>query len=134
MQAHSVSPSSVVETGFDLQAKGHPPAHADDAPDQVVGQVSLRADRHEVLQFPDPIGAKEAGDQDVGVRYVQLFGSPARRAWGYRPVTAALFIQDPPEQAQGVEAWAAVPIYRAVRAYECDRVEVTNQTIFGKRQ
>src|SRR5918911_839623 len=80
------------------------------------------------------MGAEEAGDQDVGVREVELFGRPVRAGRGESPVAAALPIEECPEQARGVETRAAVPVNRPLGAHECDGMEVADEAMFGYRQ
>src|ERR671916_1846955 len=86
------------------------------------------------MDFCDAVGAQEPGDEDVGLWEVQLFGRPVCFGRGDSPVAAALPVEDRPEQARGVETWATVPVDRPLGAHERDRVEVTDEAVFGYRQ
>src|SRR5829696_9173586 len=80
------------------------------------------------------MGAKEAGNQNVGIREVELLGRPVCSDRGDSSVAAALPVEDRPEQARRVETWAAVPVDRPLGAHERDRVEVADEAVFGYRQ
>src|SRR5918994_795316 len=125
---------TVVEAQLDLDAEGHLAAHAQQATYQTVGPVARRSDRHEVLNLSHAMGAQEAGDQDLGIREVELFGRPVRAGRSESPVAAALPVEECPEQARGVETRAAVPVNRPLGAYECDSMEVADEAVFGYRQ
>src|SRR3712207_6800095 len=86
------------------------------------------------MDFCYAVGAQEAGDEDVGLREVELFGRPVCSGRGDSPVAAALLVENRPEQAGGVETWAAVPVDRSLGADERDRVEVAYEAVFGYRQ
>src|SRR5215216_992588 len=122
VQACLVSLPTVVEARLDLHLEGHPPPHAQYASYQAVGLAACGHDRHEVQNFCHAVGAQETGDEDVGIREVELFGCPVRSSRGDPPVAAALPVEDRTKKAGGVETWAAVPIDRPLGADERDRV------------
>ena len=81
--------AAVVEARLDLDREPHHAAHHPDVPHQPV-PVGRRAldDRHEVVHLADPVRGHEPGDQDRGIRQVQLLAHvvvPVRRD----PVEAA---------------------------------------------
>src|SRR5215207_10877254 len=49
-------------------------------------------------------------------------------------VAALVLVEDRPEHARGVEVRAAVPVDRAVRADQRDRVKVSDQAVLGDRE
>ena len=135
MHLHLVRVARVVEARLHLDVELHRPAHHHDAADEPVAvHVRLHLDRHEVLHLPHAAGREEARDEDVRVREVELLRRPlvARRAQGV--VAAAVLVEDRAEHARRVERRAAVPVDRAVRADERDRVQVADQSVLGDRE
>jgi hypothetical protein len=65
----------VIESGRTIHPEVHLSAHHLDPTDQLVAPLAVHggADRHVVGDLRDPFGREEAGDQDVGVRPVELF-------------------------------------------------------------
>ena len=126
----------VVEPRLHLDQEPHLAAHDDDAADQPVAvHVGRdRLDRHEVLHLAHAVGREEARDEDVGVREVELLGAPVVALRAQRVEAALLGVEDGAEHARRVERGAAVPVDRAGRADERDRVEVADQSVLGDRQ
>ena len=125
----------VVEARLDGQLELHRPAHDHDAPQQpVTVHVGLRLDRHEVLHLAHAAVGVEARDEDVRVREVELLGGPVVAGRPERVEAAAVLVEDRAEHARGVEPRAAVPVDRAVRADERDRVEVAHEPVLGDRE
>ncbi len=110
------------------------PRSTEHAANQPLAVVALRRDGHEVLHLADPFRGEEAGDQDVRVREVELLDG-ADTEHGRDPVPAALPpVEDRREHARRVEARAAVPVDRPVRADERDGAEVADDAVLGDRE
>jgi hypothetical protein len=126
----------VVEARLDLDAEGQLASHAEHTPDQPVPEHAAGrvVDRHEVLHLADAALGEEAGDQDIGVREVELLGRPAVCRRGDPVVAAATPVEDRAEHARRVEVGAAVPVDRPVRADQRGRVQVADDPVLGDRQ
>jgi hypothetical protein len=136
VQVDLVVVTGVVEAGLQVHLEAHLATHAHDTPDDAlpVGPIEVLADGHEVLYLADSVLREEPGDQDVGVREVELL----RRAVGVErcdpPVAALRLVEDRAEHARRVEPGAAVPVDGPFRAHEGDRVQVPDQSVLGDRQ
>ena len=67
-----VGGAGVVEGRAALQTKGHPAADDADSADQLVRHSAGAADRHVILDLAHAVVVQEAGDEDGGVRPVEL--------------------------------------------------------------
>ena len=124
-----VGGAAVVEAGLALDAQAHLAADADDPPDEVALVVRIAVDGHEVLDLGDTVGRQEAGDEDVRVGEVELLDRVVDGGRGDPVEAAALLVEDRGEHARRVESRRAVPVDRAVRTDEGDRVEVADDPV-----
>src|SRR5215210_1008828 len=107
--------TAVIELRVELEAKAHCPANRHQSSDDSLAVLSARlADRHEVLHLDDALGCQEAGDEDVGVREVELLGRSAGSGGRDTPKSAQVLVEDGCEDARRVKAPRAVPVDRAV--------------------
>ena len=124
--------AAVVEPRLDLDREPHDPAdHADVAHQPVPAGRRALDDRHEVLHLADPVRGHEPGDQDRGIREVQL---PAHVvvAVGRDPVeAAALGIEQGREHARRVESGAAEPVQHAIGADQRRRLQVADEPVIA---
>ena len=69
-----VSRAAVVKPRRALELEAHLAAHRDDPAYQSLAVLAANRlrDRHEVLDLADATWSQEAGDQNIGVREVQL--------------------------------------------------------------
>src|SRR5215218_9958627 len=98
--------AGVVEGGGTLHPEGHGAAHYLDAADDLVSALALvrEAYRHVVSDFSDAVWREEAGDEDVGVRPVELLAcDPFRVGRDYEP-PPFFVVKDGSEDARGVVA------------------------------
>ena len=86
----------VVEARRDVDDEAHRPAHRHHPADQA---ARMRGD-HEVLHLTHSIRHQEAGDQDIGVGEIELFGGPAVAVRADAEQAAAVGVQD-----RGEDAW-----------------------------
>jgi hypothetical protein len=128
--------AAVVQARVQVEPQVHLAADTEDAPDQTMAMALTGGalNRHEVLDLAHPHRRQEAGDEDVRVREVELFGRPVRRGRRDSVVAAARAVEDRPEDARRIEARAAVPVDRAAGAHERDRVQVADHAVLGDRQ
>jgi hypothetical protein len=132
---HLVLLAPVVEARLHLDAELHLAAHHHHAPQEPVPvQLRLRLDGHEVLQLAHAVGGEEARDQDVRVGEVELLGGPLVTRRPQRVEAALALVEDRAEDARGVERRAAVPVDRAVRADQGDRVQVAHEAVLRDRE
>jgi len=132
---HVVLVSPVVEPWLHRDPEAHGAPHDPNAANEPLpmGRSPL-GDGHEVRDLAHPLGGEEARDQDVRLRQVELPRRPAVARGSDAVVAAVLAVEDGAEDARGVEARAAVPVDRAVGADQGDRVEITDDAVFGDRQ
>ena len=126
----SMSPAGIVEAGLDVDDEAHGAAHDTDESDDpmTVGRRPV-GDRHEVDDLADPALAHEPGDQDGGVREVQLPGHVVDARWSEPEVPTAVGVEERREHARRIESWAAEPVDRAVGVDERGRLEVADQSV-----
>jgi len=129
----AVALAPVVESRRALQLDVHSPADGHDATDEPLAACSCARlpNRHEVLDFAHSLGREEARDEHVGVGEVQLLGLMISPSGPEGEAAPALGVEDRSEHARRVEAWAAVPIDRAIGADKGDRVQVTDHSMLG---
>jgi hypothetical protein len=122
--------AAVVEPRLQLHEELHLAARYPNLTDDPVAVGRPAFDhRHEVLHLADAIGSQETGDQDRGIREVQLLGDVVV---GGRPDAeiAALFgVQQRAEYARRVEARAAEEVDRAIMRYQRSRLQITDQPL-----
>src|SRR5690242_6653294 len=106
----------VVKARGQVYDEAHLSAHGDNLADDAVAVRGLTESRrgHEVLNLADAVGHQEASDEDVGVGEVELFGAPAVAVGGDAEQTAAVGVEDRPEDARRVKSRAAVPVDRPI--------------------
>ena len=73
--------------------------------------------------------AGEGGLEDIGVRDVSLAGLEAGTGGADSEIAAYLLVEDRREDAGGVEAWEATPVYGAVGPDERRRRHIPYQSI-----
>jgi hypothetical protein len=124
--------AAVVEPGRDVDLEGDPSPHASHHPqDPVVRGGLLAGRRHEVDHLADSVLGHEPGDQDGGVRKVQL---PAGDAGAGRPhpeVAAAFLVEQRGEDTRRVEPWAAEPVDGTVDGHQRGGLQVADQSVVG---
>ena len=128
--------SAVVEPWRAVEHEPHLTAHAAHRPDQpvAVGCPLRVLDRHEVDHLADAAGGHEPGDQDGGVREVELPGDVVGALGGDPEVPAALAVEQRREHARGVEPRAAEPVDGAVGGHQRGGLQVTDQPVLGDRR
>ena len=87
------------------------------------------ADRHVVRDLPDPVGREEARDEHVGVRPVELFGVTRLRIGRDLEPPALLIVEDGREDARGVVARQAQPVYGTVHPHQGRGVQVADDPV-----
>ncbi len=77
-----VGGAGVVESRTALQMKRHLAADHTDPPDQFIRHSTSAADRHVILYLAHAIFVQETGNENGGVRPVELPGSEVVGGWG----------------------------------------------------
>ena len=110
----------VVKARGHVYDEAHLPAHCEQPTDHAVaGRGLTDAWRgHEVLHLSHAVGHQEAGDEDVGVEEVELFGAPAVAVGRDAEYAASIGVEDRAEDAGRVKSRAAVPVDRPIGADE----------------
>jgi len=127
--------SSIVESGAASDGNLHrSPDAANAAVDMtILTGVGRQPDRQEVFQLGNSVRQQEARNQDVRGRPIELLVPHAIRV-GSNSETAAVFvIQDRPENAGRVKVWVAVPVERAVHAYQGNCPHVADDSVILDR-
>jgi hypothetical protein len=123
--------AAVVKTWLCLKPEARAAADPNQAPDEPLRAV---AHGHEILDLAHPLRGQEPGDQDVGVRQIQLLGH-RERVGGSDPVEpATAAIQQRPEHARRVEPLGAVPVDRPVGTDQRRAAQITDDPVLGNRQ
>ena len=108
---------------------------APDAPDHPHEPVPVRGDdagdRHEVDHLTDAGLGHEPGDEDRGVREVQLLAGDGLHGGPDPEVPPSLVVEQRPEDARRVEPWCAEPVDGAVGGDERRGLEVADEAVVG---
>src|SRR5689334_17855938 len=128
--------AAIVKPWRALKLEAHLAAHRKDPPHQPLPVLTADrlSDRHEVLNLAHTIRSQKAGNQDIGVREVQLLRRPALIYRSYAIATSAARVEDRREDARGVNAGAAVPVDRAISPDQSNAMQVPDQTVIGDRK
>src|SRR5215213_4967682 len=111
--------AGVVEGGGTLHPEGHGAADHLDAADDLVSALAAVRDayRHVVRDFTDTVWCEEAGDEDVGVRPVELLAGGRFRIGRDSEPPTFLVVEDGREDARGIVARQAQPVYGTVHPH-----------------
>jgi hypothetical protein len=125
----------VVEAGRDFEVERHRAARDAQHPDDgvTIGRDPRPVDRHEVADLADAIRRQEPGDQDRGVRKVQLLGDDIRLGGPQAKLSALAAIEQRSEHARCVEPGAAEPVDGPLGVDERTGLLVADQPMFGDR-
>ena len=129
VQVAFVSGAGVVEGGTALQMKRQPAADDPDPPDQLVLRRAGAADRHVILDLAHAILVQEAGDEDGGVRPVELLAPEVVAGRGDAEAAALAVVQDGGEDAGGIEVRQAEPVDRAIHPHQRGRAQVADDAV-----
>jgi hypothetical protein len=111
-------------------AKCHLTSHAPDQPnDPVTVCRELASDRHEIDDLSDTRLGHEAGDQDRGIREVDLLAGEDVHGRGHSEVPAAVVVQQRAEDAGRIEPRRAEPVDGSVDGDQCRRLEISDQAM-----
>ena len=121
--------AGVVEGGTALQAKGQPAADDADPPDQLVRHRADATDRHVILDLAHAVVVQEAGDEDVGVRPVELLVPEVVAGRGDAEAAALSVVQDGGEDAGRIEVRQAEPVDGAVHPHQRRRAQVADDAV-----
>src|SRR5215207_8728240 len=123
--------AGVIEGRRTFHPEAHGAAHHLYATDDPVALMATTrsAYRHVVRDLPDTVGCKEPGDQDVGVRPVELFASSTLHVRGDPEPPAFRAVEDGRKDARGVMVRQAQPVYRPVHTNQGRGVQVTDDPI-----
>ena len=113
-----VGGAGVVESGAALLSERQPAADHSHPANQFIRHEAGAADRHVVLHLGHVVGVQEAGDEDSGVRPVELLVAELVAGRGDPEAPALLVVQDGGEDAGRVEARQAQPVDGAVHAHQ----------------
>ena len=80
---------------------------------------------------PTPDSVRKRGDEDCGVRVVELLPGKGVDRWSSAQVSTVIIVQQRAEDTRRVEAGRAEPVDCAVGADECRRLEVADKTVIG---
>ena len=105
VQVAFVRGAGVVEGGAALQTKRQPAADHSDPPDQCVRRRAGATDRHVILDLAHPVVVQKAGNEDGGVRPVELLAPEVVAGRGDAEAAALAVVQDGGEDAGGIEMW-----------------------------
>ena len=126
-----VLPAGVIEGGGALHPEGHGAAHHLDAADDLVAALAGIRDayRHVVRDLPDPIGCKEPRDEHVSVGPVELLARGPFRLGGDPEPSAPGIVEDGREDARGVMARQAQPVYGTVHPHQGRGVQIADDPV-----
>ena len=131
-QLHLVRLARVVEPRLNLHHETHRAAHHAKLPYQPVPiRRSPRGDRHEVVDLTDPVRCHESGDQDRGVREIQLLAYVVVPVGSDPEMAAAVGIEQRREHARRVEPGKTQPVHRAVCRHQRSRLQVPDQAVIA---
>jgi hypothetical protein len=105
-----VSGAGVVEGRATLQMKRQLAADHTDPPDQFIRHRARAADRHVILYLAHALVVQEAGDEDGGVRPVELLVPEVVAGRGNAETPALPVVQNCGEDARRVEVRQAEPV------------------------
>lgn len=124
---------AVVEARPALKGEVDGPPHGTDAADQGVpvggGAGPVRG--HEVDPLAHSVRRQESGDEDGGVRVVELLAGPVGMLGGQPHVPAAVVVEQGREDAGRIEPGSGEPVDDPLRRDERGGLQVTHQAVFG---
>ena len=122
--------AAVVEARLEFDGEPHRAPDHPDVPHQVMAVgYPAPGDRHEVVYLTDPVRGHEPGDQDRGVRQVQLLAHVVVPVGLDREIAPAVGVEQRGEHAGGVEPGTAEPVHRPVLRDQRGRLQVADQTV-----
>src|SRR5205823_3031122 len=124
-----MSGAGVVEGRATLQMKRQLAADHTDPPDQFIRHRARTADRHVILDLAHALVVQEAGDEDGGVRPVELLVPEVVAGRGNAETPPLPVVQNCGENARRVEVRQAEPVDRPVHAYQGRRAHVAYDAI-----
>ena len=128
--------TTVVEPRCDVDLERHLAPHTPEHADQPVRRRGDPAagDRHEVDELPHPRLGHETGDQDRGVREVQLLAAEDLHGRPHPEMTTALVVEQGTENAGRVEPRRAEPVDRPVGGDKCRGLEIADEAVVGNER
>ena len=124
-----VSDAGVVEGRTALQMKRHHAAHHPDSADQFIRHGARAANRHIILDLTHALLVQETGDEDGGVRPVELLVPEVVAGRGNAEPPALPVVQQRGKDARGIEVWQAEPVDGAVHPDQRGRAHVADNPI-----
>ena len=105
-------------------------------PDQPVAVADLMRvlDGHEVQHLANPVGGHEPGDQDGGVREVQLPGDVVVTLGADAEAPTVVVVKQGAEHTGRVEPRGAPPVDGAVGGDQRRGLEISDQPVLGDRR
>ena len=125
--------AGIVEGGSALQMKRDTTADNADAPDQFFPYSADAADRHVILDFSHTFVVQKTGDEDSGVRPVELLVPKIVSGGGNSKAPAFVIVKYGGKDARGVEVRQAQPVNRAIHSHQSRRTHVADNSIILDR-
>src|SRR5205823_3060858 len=124
-----MSGAGVVEGRATLQMKRQLAADHTDPPDQFIRYRARAADRHVILDLAHALVVQEAGDEDGGVRPVELLVPEVVAGRGNAETPTLPVVQNCGEDARRVKVRQAEPVDRPVHAHQGRRAHVAYDAV-----
>jgi hypothetical protein len=131
-QLHLVRFARVVEPRLKVHHETHRAAYHAQLPHQPVPvRRGSSGDGHEVVDLTDSVRGHEPGDQDRGVRKIQLLADIVVPVGSDPEMAAAAGIEQRREHARRVEPGKTQPVHGAVCRHQRSRLQVPDQAVIA---
>lgn len=125
--------TAITKRGEALQTKAHMPRHRADAPYDlmIIGWPILNAaplNGHEIDEFRDALVAKEARDERIRLRKIQLLAVRRRKRRNFKE-TSFVIVENRGKNTRRIKVRQATPIDRSIHSHQRHAVKITDDSV-----